>query len=586
MKTFLHTLLQPLLFLCLLLTGFAHSSALAQNVGIGTATPAQKLEVEGWIELGDETQGGAGPATEGSIRYNNALDIIEYYNGTAWVSLGGGNTLDEAYDEGGPGAGRIITADNGAVQVQGTDGLRATGTHGSGATAPNGAGTRFLWLPRASAIRAGAAANLAWDNANIGDYSAAFGRETRASGQYSFSAGNDNRAAGRSSVAFGELTTADGDYSIGMGFQTQANADFSFSAGFETIAGGNSSTALGENTNAIGLASTALGASTNANADYSTAIGRTITVNGINSFGVGLNNTPSTITQNNVMSVMGGNVGVGTTAPAERLEVTGNLLFSHPGSRTIKMEDVDDGDAPYTLSILGSNAEGGTGEPGGTVIVQAGDADGVKEGGGTLQLAGGDGAPRGPVLINRLGGGVAIRRNFALQDVHIAGTVRLDDLAGGGTQNVQVNNDGDLIVGGSGGGFWSDNGSNLYPNAGRWVAIGKGATAAAAPLDVQGNIQLSGGCGGGCSCRTLNIEDCSWGTDFIIDGSDGIGGFTADGGDIRLLAGNGESSANGGNIILDPGNGGAGNGYVGINTTGPNHMLSVNGDASKTGTLA
>jgi len=35
----------------------------------------------------------------------------------------GGNTLDQAYDQGGPGAGRIITADSGAVMINGTGGL-------------------------------------------------------------------------------------------------------------------------------------------------------------------------------------------------------------------------------------------------------------------------------------------------------------------------------------------------------------------------------------------------------------------------------------------------------------------------------
>jgi len=39
----------------------------------------------------------------------------------------GGNTLDEAYDEGGPGAGRIITADAGPVAIQGPAGLEIGG---------------------------------------------------------------------------------------------------------------------------------------------------------------------------------------------------------------------------------------------------------------------------------------------------------------------------------------------------------------------------------------------------------------------------------------------------------------------------
>jgi hypothetical protein len=44
--------------------------------------------------------------------------------GLKWIdnSGGGGNTLDEAYDQGGAGAGRIINATNGAVQINGSSG--------------------------------------------------------------------------------------------------------------------------------------------------------------------------------------------------------------------------------------------------------------------------------------------------------------------------------------------------------------------------------------------------------------------------------------------------------------------------------
>ncbi|UCE19245.1 MAG: hypothetical protein JSV84_02535 [Gemmatimonadota bacterium] len=41
---------------------------------------------------------------------------------------GTGNTLDQAYDQGGAGAGRTITADAGAVEINGDDGLKVTGT--------------------------------------------------------------------------------------------------------------------------------------------------------------------------------------------------------------------------------------------------------------------------------------------------------------------------------------------------------------------------------------------------------------------------------------------------------------------------
>jgi hypothetical protein len=43
-----------------------------------------------------------------------------------------GGGLDGAYDNGGAGAGRVITADSGAVEIQGSDGLTVTGTTTTG----------------------------------------------------------------------------------------------------------------------------------------------------------------------------------------------------------------------------------------------------------------------------------------------------------------------------------------------------------------------------------------------------------------------------------------------------------------------
>lgn len=53
---------------------------------------------------------------------------------TASAGGGGGVTLDQAYDFGGAGAGRTITADAGAVNVAGPDGLRVNGSLGVGMT--------------------------------------------------------------------------------------------------------------------------------------------------------------------------------------------------------------------------------------------------------------------------------------------------------------------------------------------------------------------------------------------------------------------------------------------------------------------
>jgi hypothetical protein len=149
------------------------------DVGIGTSTPQSKLHVVGNLTIIDGNQ------AAGKLLMSDA-------NGTAsWtddVSLTSG-TLDQSYDFGGAGNGRTITADTGAVTIDGTDGLVSTGTPGSGAIAPSGAGTRMVWNPRKRAFRAGNVTGTQWDDANIGSISTAFGF--------------NNLASGSASVAFG-----------------------------------------------------------------------------------------------------------------------------------------------------------------------------------------------------------------------------------------------------------------------------------------------------------------------------------------------------------------------------------------------
>ncbi|MBN1766776.1 MAG: hypothetical protein JW860_16095 [Sedimentisphaerales bacterium] len=58
------------------------------NVGIGTTTPSEMLEINGAIELGNTT---SSPPDPGTIRWTGT--DFEGYNGTEWVSLTAGNTI-------------------------------------------------------------------------------------------------------------------------------------------------------------------------------------------------------------------------------------------------------------------------------------------------------------------------------------------------------------------------------------------------------------------------------------------------------------------------------------------------------------
>lgn len=118
--------------------------------------------------------------------------------------------------------------------------------------------------------------------------------------------------------------TALGNYAIAMGYGTTAISNYSTTMGKYTIASGSTSTAMGWGTTASGSCSTAMGEDTTASGSFSTAMGRRITVNGDYSVGIGLSTTSYTVASDHVMSIMGGNVGIGTTNPSRLLEVSGD----------------------------------------------------------------------------------------------------------------------------------------------------------------------------------------------------------------------------------------------------------------------
>ena len=91
--------------------------------------------------------------------------------------------------------------------------------------------------------------------------------------------------------------------------------------GWNTTASGHSSTSMGVNTTASGHYSTAMGLNTTASGNFSTTMGSSIETAGERSFGIGLDITARTITMDNVMAIMGGNVGIGTTDPSNKLTV-------------------------------------------------------------------------------------------------------------------------------------------------------------------------------------------------------------------------------------------------------------------------
>ena len=214
-----------------------------------------------------------------------------YYDGTSWkYIITNGNTLDEAYDQGGAGAGKKITADAGAVRINGTDGLLVTGTVGSGQnidTEVTGEGTRMFFYPKKGSFRAGGIDGNQWDDANIGYYSTALGYKTLATGTFSLAIGSETRATNQCSVALGQTTNASGFDAFASGYASISSGNFAVAMGDHAEASNNSSVALGRYVKATGNYSMAFGDWTTASGEHSMAFGWATTASGVNSTAMG-----------------------------------------------------------------------------------------------------------------------------------------------------------------------------------------------------------------------------------------------------------------------------------------------------------
>jgi hypothetical protein len=227
------------------------------------------------------------------------------------------------------------TAVDGAIIAQGY------GANGTGATlSVSGAGKRMIWYPRKSAFRAGNVNGTQWDDANIGNNSIALGYNTRATNTGAIAIGDTAAATSVSTTAIGLNVTSSGGYSTAVGVDSTASGSRSHVFGSGT-ASGTQSTALGADVTASGTGATALGFDVGSSGTYSVGIGAgnaagaAPVVSGNNSVGIFMGDQSGVnVSTANVMSILGGNVGIGTTLPGTILDAAGAITSRPSGTGT------------------------------------------------------------------------------------------------------------------------------------------------------------------------------------------------------------------------------------------------------------
>lgn len=173
---------------------------------------------------------------------------------------------------------------NASMYLSGNDGIISTGVFGNVFTSVAGSGTKLLWYPSKGSFRAGGVNSTQWDTANIGEYSMAFGYDTKAhirsfssgyeteSVDYSFASGRRCRALPVGGYPEGNSVSI-GDSCIGMSYRdvtigrnNTATGAINITIGFSNISSSGQSVCLGSFCNVAGTRSTVFGYHANTSA--------------------------------------------------------------------------------------------------------------------------------------------------------------------------------------------------------------------------------------------------------------------------------------------------------------------------------
>jgi hypothetical protein len=205
---------------------------------------------------------------------------------------------------------RIIFKSNADANVGSGFSLLFRRLYNNGSTLPDVSGytgNSFFFDAKRGSVRSGLISNEP-----IGTYSTAIGWETTASNSACTAMGLGAKASGSVSTAMGWLSTAAGDFSLATGGFTNASGNSSTAMGVTTTASGQVSTAMGLQSTASGLVSTAMGDKTKATGGASTAMGDNTTASGEASTAMG-NNTIASGSYSTAMGFSTKSLGFGNT---------------------------------------------------------------------------------------------------------------------------------------------------------------------------------------------------------------------------------------------------------------------------------
>ena len=294
------------------------------NIGVGSVALGQDTIASGALSLA----GGYGSQATGDASI--ALGVNNISSNTGSVSIGITNTASGygslAFGSSNTASGTGSTAFGQESVASGIDST----AFGLKSLASGSYSTAFgLSILPGNVTCSAAGASVPVTTAD-GFGSTAFGACTNASAPISTAFGFGSIANGISSIAFGTSTVASGQTSTAFGNFNTASGENSTAFGSDNTASGLSTVAFGYNNTASGENSTAFGSNNTAGAQLSTALGGSIDLQATatNSVGINLDSSVSqTVANANIMVIMGGNVGIGTTAPAGTLDVDGTTYL-------------------------------------------------------------------------------------------------------------------------------------------------------------------------------------------------------------------------------------------------------------------